>query len=230
MIALLLAGQHTSSTTSSWLMLYLAGEPELQEALYKEQAEALTGDPSAPPSSLRPLDFDDLKRLPLLEACIKEILRIRPPLIAAMRKVTRDVTFNGYTIPAGDTILGMPSISQIDESVYPDAERFDPYRFYKKAEPGGSAPGENSEWTFGDTYEAKGARSSYLPFGAGRHRCIGESFAYVQIKTIMSILIRNFTFELPVDPVTKKRVMPQRDFTSLVVMPTKPTDVVYTRR
>jgi len=37
---------------------------------------------------------------------------------------------------------------------------------------------------------------SYVPFGAGRHRCIGEAFAYVQIKTIWSTLLRGFEFEL----------------------------------
>ncbi|KXS21615.1 cytochrome P450 [Gonapodya prolifera JEL478] len=230
MIALLLAGQHTSSTTTSWLMLYLADDAKLQEDLLKEQVEALLGDPSAPTSNLPPLEFDHLKKLPLLEACIKEILRIRPPLIAAMRKVTRDVVFNGYTIPAGDTIIGSPCISQLDETLYPEPEKFDPYRFYKKADPGASAAGDNSEWTFADSYDTKGAKSSYLPFGAGRHRCIGEGFAYLQIKMIMSTIIRNFKFELPVDPVTKKRIFPDRDFTSLVVMPTKPTDIVYTRR
>jgi sterol 14-demethylase len=36
----------------------------------------------------------------------------------------------------------------------------------------------------------------YIPFGAGRHRCIGESFAYVQIKTIMSTLLRLYEVEL----------------------------------
>ena len=37
---------------------------------------------------------------------------------------------------------------------------------------------------------------SYVPFGAGRHRCIGEAFAYVQIKTIWSTLLRTYQFEL----------------------------------
>ena len=46
----------------------------------------------------------------------------------------------------------------------------------------------------------KGALSEekfcYIPFGAGRHRCIGEAFAYVQIKTIWSALLRTYEFEL----------------------------------
>ncbi|RKP04381.1 cytochrome P450, partial [Thamnocephalis sphaerospora] len=69
-----------------------------------------------------------------------------------------------------------------------------------------------------------GARNPYLPFGAGRHRCIGESFAYVQIKTILATLLR--TFEISEGP----KGFPDMDFTSLIVMPTKPAQIRYRRR
>lgn len=74
--------------------------------------------------------------------------------------------------------------------------------------------------------DTKGACSeekfSYVPFGAGRHRCIGESFAYIQIKSIWSMLLRKYEFQLvngqfpsvnvttmihtPNDPVIKYRL------------------------
>ena len=41
---------------------------------------------------------------------------------------------------------------------------------------------------------SKGAASPYLPFGAGRHRCIGEQFAYVQLQTILATVVRDFKF------------------------------------
>lgn len=41
---------------------------------------------------------------------------------------------------------------------------------------------------------SKGAASIYLPFGAGRHRCIGEQFAYVQLQTILVSAVREFKF------------------------------------
>lgn len=47
-----------------------------------------------------------------------------------------------------------------------------------------------------DNAATSSEKFSYVPFGAGRHRCIGESFAYVQIKTVWSTLLRLFDFDL----------------------------------
>lgn len=70
--------------------------------------------------------------------------------------------------------------------------------------------------------EDKAVPFSYIGFGGGRHGCMGSQFAYLQIKTIWSMLLRNFTFEL-VDP------FPEPDWASMVIGP-KPCRVRYTRR
>jgi hypothetical protein len=44
-------------------------------------------------------------------------------------------------------------------------------------------------------YLLAGARSPYLPFGGGRHRCIGEQFTYLQLTSIVAIMVRAFEFE-----------------------------------
>ena len=59
-------------------------------------------------------------------------------------------------------------------------------------------------------------RFSYVPFGAGRHRCIGEQFAYVQIKTIWSILLQKYQFTL-VDGY-----FPETNFTTMIHTPKNP--------
>ena len=64
---------------------------------------------------------------------------------------------------------------------------------------------------------------SYVPFGAGRHRCIGEAFAYVQIKTIWSTLLRIYEFEL----IDGK--FPEINFTTLLHTPDHPV-IRYRRR
>ena len=56
----------------------------------------------------------------------------------------------------------------------------------------------------------------YIPFGAGRHRCIGESFAYIQIKTIWSTLVRHFKFELV------NGYFPDVDYKTMIHTPFKP--------
>ncbi|RCH98891.1 Lanosterol 14-alpha-demethylase, partial [Rhizopus stolonifer] len=64
----------------------------------------------------------------------------------------------------------------------------------------------------------------FLPFGAGRHRCIGEQFGYLQIKTIVATLLRLFDFEL------EGKEVPKPDYTSMVVVPEKPANLKYTWR
>ncbi len=80
MIGLLMAGQHTSSATSAWLTFFVARDKALQDKLYQEQLDMCGED-------LPPLHYDQLKDLSLLERCIRETLRLRPPIMTIMRMV-----------------------------------------------------------------------------------------------------------------------------------------------
>src|SRR4051812_38215277 len=73
LIAVLFGGQHTSATTSTWAILEMARKPELVRALREEQNQVLG-------SLSEPFDYDSLKNLPLLEAVIRETLRLHPPI------------------------------------------------------------------------------------------------------------------------------------------------------
>lgn len=80
MIALLMAGQHTSSATSSWTLLHIADRPDVQQALYDEQVKHFgTGN-----GKFKPMEYEDIKDLPLLDAVIRETLRCHPPLHSLM--------------------------------------------------------------------------------------------------------------------------------------------------
>lgn len=178
-----------------------------RKALLAEQRQVL-GD-----NYERPLDYDALKNMPLLDNCIRETLRLKPPIIVLMRKVMEDVRYKDYVIPEGDYICVSPALAQLDDQVWgEDAKNFNPYRF------------EDDNPTLPEAI-GHGAFSSYLPFGAGRHRCIGEAFAYVQLKTIIATFVQMFDFEWP-----QGVSFPKTDFTTLVVMPIKPVSVEYTRR
>lgn len=67
--------------------------------------------------------------------------------------------------------------------------------------------------------------SHKLLFYPGRHRCIGESFAYVQLKSILARLVLDYEFSL-----TAERGFPVCDYTSMVVMPEKPVRIAWKRR
>ena len=72
MIAILMAGQHTSSATSSWTLLHIADRQDIQEALWEEQKKVL----GQPDGSLREPTYEDTKDMPLMDSCIRETLRM----------------------------------------------------------------------------------------------------------------------------------------------------------
>jgi sterol 14alpha-demethylase len=140
-----------------------------------------------------------------LHFCIKEALRMYPPLIFLMRKLTVDMKICGYDIPKGDTLFLSPAVSGRLDTIYTNPEKFDPDRF---------APGRE---------EDKLKQFSFVGFGGGRHGCMGETFAYLQIKTIWSVLLRKYNMEIVGE-------LPKPDYSAMVVGPTHPCLVKYSRK
>ncbi|KAJ1958512.1 Lanosterol 14-alpha-demethylase [Dispira parvispora] len=224
MIALLMAGQHTSSATSSWTLLHLAENPKLAAKLREEQIEVLGSEDA-------PLTFDALKQMPMLDNVVSEILRLHPPIIEILRKVVQPVQYPGtnYVIPEGHYLMASPVVTQMDPKVYRNPLEFRPKRWTEDAKkdyvPSANEKVANDEVDYGfGVLRTTSARSPYLPFGAGRHRCIGEPFAYLQIKTILATLVREFDFALTDEGMAKP------DFTRMFIMPLSPAKVEYTRR
>jgi len=73
---------------------------------------------------------------------------------------------------------------------------------------------------------SKGASSPYLPFGAGRHRCIGEAFAYLQLGTITATMVRQFKLSMP----SGQTELVGTDYSSLFSRPLNPANVQWVRR
>lgn len=203
LIALLFAGQHTSSTVSAWTGYFLAGgDPKNYAKLEEEQRKTVAafGDD---------ISFESLQSLDFMHLCITEALRINPPLVLLMRSAKKPFTVmdsagKSFTIPKGDIVATSPTFQHRMETLFPRPLDFEPERF---------APPRD---------EDKAKPFTFIGFGGGRHGCMGQMFAYVQIKTIWSILVRNFTFEL-VDP------FPEPNYQSMVIGPL-PCRVRYTRR
>ncbi|KAJ3473620.1 hypothetical protein NLG97_g10214 [Lecanicillium saksenae] len=224
MIALLMAGQHSSSSTSSWIMLRLAQNPQIMEQLYEEQVKALGAD-------LPELQYEDLAKLPLNQAIVKETLRIHAPIHSIMRAVKQPMPVPGtkYVIPTSHVLLAAPGVSASDPSYFPNPNEWDPHRWL----PGSpNAPiitrsdEEEEKVDYGYGIVSKGASSPYLPFGAGRHRCIGEQFANVQLQTIVAETVRAFKFA-NVDGSDK---IIGTDYASLFSRPLEPAKIRWTRR
>lgn len=229
MIALLMAGQHTSAATLSWLLLHLGEKPELQEALYREQVETY----GQADGSLAPLSLDKLQT-PLINSCIKEVLRMHPPIHSLIRKVSSDLPVTHiegrqYVVPKGYYVLAAPGVTQVDPKLWPEPLEFKPTRWISGKQEKAildqiATDAESNKQDFGWGVVSTGASSPYIPFGAGRHRCIGEQFAHVQLGTILATLVRECTWSLPTGKV------PDQDYTTMIVMPKAPRNVVFKRR
>lgn len=190
MIALLMAGQHSSSSTSSWIMLRLATRPDIMEELYQEQKSVLGAD-------LPPLTYDGLQKLSLNAQVVRETLRIHAPIHSIMRKVKSPMPVDGtpYTIPTSHILLSAPGVTSKTSKHFPNPSDWEPHRWDADAHLTSEDDDEKVDYGYG--LVSKGASSPYLPFGAGRHRCIGEQFAYVQLGTITATMARAFKFRNP---------------------------------
>lgn len=218
MIALLMAGQHTSSATLSWAMLRLASQPDIIKELYDEQRQVY----GEADGTFRPLDYETQKSsLPFLDCVIRETLRMHPPIHSIMRKVISDIPVpatlasaggvnakgsdTSFVIPAGHYVMAAPGVSQMDTAIWKNANEFDPHRWQDKE---GVVQSDDKEESvdYGWGAVKTGGNSPYLPFGAGRHRCIGEQFAYLQLGTILANFVRRFDWKL-------ETTFPEPDYT-----------------
>ncbi|KAG8213275.1 cytochrome P450 [Butyriboletus roseoflavus] len=234
LIALLMAGQHTSSATGSWALLHLADNQEVQEAFYQEQVKNFGN----PDGSFRSMTYEELRELPVMDSVIRETLRLHSPIHSVMRYVRSDVPVpptlaapskdGTYVVPRGYYVLASPSVSQVDPQIWFNADTWDPTRW---SDPEGVAAqafksysdetGEKIDYGFGAV--SKGTESPYQPFGAGRHRCIGEQFAYLQLGTVLATLIRQVEVRLD-------QALPEHNYHTMITMPKKPRNVCYRRR
>jgi sterol 14-demethylase len=76
---------------------------------------------------------------------------------------------------------------------------------------------------FGEERNEQKVPFAYLGFGAGMHQCMGQQFGLLQVKTILSVILRNYKFE----PVDKE--LPEPDYTAMVVGPKNHLQVKYTK-
>ena len=190
MIAVLMAGQHSSSVTSSWVMLHLAAEPRIMDELYEEQQRVL-GE-----SIAKPLTYDILQELPLVLHVIQETLRLHPPIHSIMRKVKKPLPIEGtdWVVPPSHVLLAAPATMGKEDRYFPNAAKWDPHRWEKIPK---AKDREKEKMDYGYGLVSTGADSTYLPFGAGRHRCIGENFALLQLSVVVTLMVREFKLSNP---------------------------------
>jgi sterol 14-demethylase len=202
MIALLMGGQHNTAASGAWIMLNLANKPYLIEELYQEQLEILG-------SPLPPLTWESLQKLTLSGQVIKETLRLHSPIHSIMRQVKTPmpVPSTNYVVPPTHTLLASPGVLSRSEEFFPRPLEWDPHRWDKVESPEKTEDGvPKVDYGFGMV--SKAVSSPYLPFGAGRHRCVGEAYAYAQLGSIIATMVRLLKWE----QVDTKAPIPETDY------------------
>lgn len=159
----LTAGSETTPSAMAWTCYLLAQHPDIQEEL-RDEVAAFDIDTRGTAS------VQSLQQLTLLQAVIKESLRLYPPVWALGRRTIEPADLGGYHLPSGTQVFYSVYSVQRDAEVYDNPNDFDPKR-----------------WLGSKKYP----RTAYLPFGAGVRNCIGEHFALVEISiAIVNILHR----------------------------------------
>jgi cytochrome P450 len=108
----------------------------------------------------------------LREATIHEVQRMRPVISFAGRHTIKPFEVGGYRIPPGVLIGLSAGLTHYDPQLFPQPDRFLPDRFLD------TRPG---------TY-------SWIPFGGGIRRCIGATFAHMELDVVLRVMLQRVSF------------------------------------
>ena len=183
-LLLLFAGHETTASLLSWALFELGNHPEWRQRLREEQTQVV-GDNS--------LTLSHLKQFTLLTNVLKEAERLYPPVSSFSRGVLKDIEYAGYRIPAGWLVTISPMLTHRLPELYTDPDRFDPDRFAPPRE-------EDKKHPF-----------ALVGFGNGPHSCLGFEFAQMEMKIVLSTLLRHYDWT----------VTPERSAIAPVCQPSK---------
>lgn len=183
-LTLAVAGTETTASVLSWMLYELARNPEIGARVLEELDEVL-GD--------RPVAFDDLGRLPYLGRVVEETLRMHHTGWLVTRRTVTETRLGPWTVPPGTELAYCQHALHRDPLLFRDPLEFDPDRWLDD-------PGPRPT-------------QGFLPFGAGKHKCIGDRFAFTELVTAVATIVRRVRLELApgqtVRPVAAATVRPR---------------------
>lgn len=146
----MLLGYDTTSATLLHVIYFLTQHPEWQEKLYQEVYKMKDN-----------LDYDNLKKMPILNGIINETLRLCPPLLEFHRVAKEDCTLldTGIKIPKGTSIAIRPQAIHFDPEYFDEPAVFNPERQHE-------------------------SNIAFMPFGVGNRLCVGMRFAQVSPQSL----------------------------------------------
>ncbi|XP_048194300.1 steroid 17-alpha-hydroxylase/17,20 lyase [Perognathus longimembris pacificus] len=169
------AGVETTTSVVSWIVAFLLHNPQVKKEV-QEEIDQNIGFNRMP-------NFSDRTHLLLLEATIREVLRIRPVApVLIPHKANTNCSIGEFKIPKGTQVIINLWALHHNEKEWHQPDKFMPERFLDPTKRQLITPS-----------------LSYLPFGAGPRACIGEALARQELFLIMASLLQRFDIELPDD-------------------------------
>jgi cytochrome P450 len=151
----------TTATALSWAVFLLAQHPAILEDLIDEL-------------SARDSEQDVLS-LPLLDAVIKESMRLIAPVPLISFRMAADDEIAGQHFPAGSRFYVLPHLTHRLPDTYAAPDRFRPGRWFN----------------------IKPTAYEYLPFGGGQRRCPGYWLAMTNLKFALAAILERFRPAVP---------------------------------
>jgi cytochrome P450 len=188
-LSLLLSARHedgspmTDTELRDELMTLLTAGHETTATGLAWAFERLMRTPRVRDRLTRSLDDDDY-----LDAVVKETLRVRPVVVDVARKLTSEIEIAGWRLPAGTLVLPAIAVMHARPDLYDSPEEYRPERFLNG---GGKSDARGHRPLAGrDSY-------AWIPFGGGVRRCIGASFAQVEMRTVLREVLRRVRLRAP---------------------------------
>ncbi|WP_010476902.1 cytochrome P450 [Acaryochloris sp. CCMEE 5410] len=183
-IQLLFGGHETTARLLCWVLIELANHPDWKNKLRREQLENTSGND---------LTISELNQLLKMKCVIKEVERLYPPTYFIPRGVIEDIEINGYIVPAGWFVMLSPLLTHRLHEIYHQPNTFNPARFLPPLE-------EDKKHPF-----------ALIGFGGGPHRCLGYGLAQVEMKIILSTILRNFEWSFsPATSINEPVLQPSK--------------------
>ena len=193
-MTIFLAGHETTANALTWTWFLVGETPAVEARLLDEIDRVLQG---------RIPTVADIASLSYVEKVVTESMRLYPPAWIIGRRALQDYPIGEYVAPARSIMVMSPYVLQRDARCFPNPERFDPDR-----------------WT--PEFRSALPPFAYFPFGGGPRRCIGESFAWMELVLVVATIAQQWQLRL----VPGHPVMPQ----PLVTLRTKHGMKMTTRR
>ncbi|KAL6047015.1 Cytochrome P450 4V2, variant 2 [Balamuthia mandrillaris] len=190
MITTIMGGHETTSSLLSFAAHLLATHPHVQEKVHQELVDVMAHEQDT--TDHHSLSFESLDKLKYLGQVIKEALRLFPsaPVLNRVVFTKEGMTIGGYNLPSGTQVLVCPWSLHRSQAHWPEPDNFVPERWADDKPP---------PHPF-----------AYLPFSAGLRRCLGASFAMMEAKLVIAMLVARFELQPPDE---KANVIPEMAIT-----------------